>query len=243
MKPTQSSSENSLLVFGAHPDDIEFGCGGIIARESQTGRSVHLIVCSKGEAASSGSAEQREQESLEAARLLGASCEFIHLNGDAKLELRNSHTIKIARLIRQYKPSTVLATTFVENQHPDHWRLGHIVRDAARVARYGGLDELIDLEAHAIQQLFFYAVTPDGEPKDTVPVLIDISAPELISTWTAAMYAHKSQTVTRDYIDLQLTRARLWGTRAGVEYASPLFSNDPLVFHSISQAGRGARHY
>ena len=243
MTPTPNSSENSVLVFGAHPDDIEFGCGAVIAREVQTGRSVYMLICSKGEAGTSGSAEQRAQESLEAARVLGAQCQFVELDGDAKLQLRNEHTMKIARIIRQIKPATVLATSRVDNQHPDHARLGQIVRDASRAARYGGLADLIDLEPHTIEQLFYYAVTPDGEPKDELPILIDISAPEIISSWTAAMNAHQSQAGTRNYIDLQLTRARLWGARAGVEYAAALFSNDPLIFYSLSDAGRGVRHF
>ena len=62
-----------------------------------------------------------------------------------------------------------------------------LVRDAARLARYGGLKELRRQPPHAIEQLFFYAVTPEAEPRDITPVLIDVSAPEIIAAWTAAM--------------------------------------------------------
>jgi LmbE family N-acetylglucosaminyl deacetylase len=100
-----------LLVFGAHPDDIEFGCGGVIARETRAGRPTHFVVCSRGEAGSHGTPAQRTAESKKAAALLGATIEFIHLDGDAHLELRASHTIKLARLIRQTQPGVVLAPT------------------------------------------------------------------------------------------------------------------------------------
>src|SRR5579883_2465418 len=106
MKPTQKSTNNGLLVFGAHPDDIEFGCGGIIVREAQTGRSVNLVVCSKGEAGTNGTAAQRESESLAAAQLLGVSCQFIEFDGDSKLEFKKTHVLKIAQIIRQLKPAT-----------------------------------------------------------------------------------------------------------------------------------------
>jgi hypothetical protein len=47
----------------------------------------------------------------------------------------------------------------VDNQHPDHGRLGRLVRDVARLARYGGLPELRDSPPHSIKQLFFYVLT------------------------------------------------------------------------------------
>ena len=48
-----------LLAFGAHPDDIEFGCGGVIAKETRAGRAAHFVICSRGEAASHGTPKQR----------------------------------------------------------------------------------------------------------------------------------------------------------------------------------------
>jgi len=117
------------------------------------------------------------------------------------------------------------------------------VRDAARLARYGGVSELRDQPPHSIDHLFFYAVTPEAEPTDLPRLLIDISAPELVTAWTAAMQAHVSQARSRDYVELQLARARLNGLRAGVEHAVPLFPNDPLLITSLAQVGRGARQF
>ncbi|MCC6980711.1 MAG: PIG-L family deacetylase [Candidatus Melainabacteria bacterium] len=232
-----------ILAFGAHPDDIEFGCGGVIAAETQAGRKAHFAICSLGEAASNGTPELRAAESRAASELLGATCEFVQLDGDGKLEIRASHAIELAQIIRKIRPSAVLATTWCDNQHPDHARLGQLARDAARLARYGGLEELKGLEPHAIEQLFFYAVTPEGEPPNVAPILIDISATDVINAWQAAMSAHVTQAATRDYIDLQLNRARLWGARAGVAYATALFPNEPLLFQSLRQVGKGARQF
>ena len=238
-----NSSQVSILVFGAHPDDIEYGCGAVVASETMSGRSVHLVVCSRGEAGTNGTPAQREAESTDAARMLGASIEFLELDGDAHLEMRVEHAIRFARIIRRLRPQTVLATTCMENQHPDHSRLGQLVRDAARIARYGGMKELLDQEAHAIEQLLYYAVTPEAVPRDINPIFIDISAPDVMSRWTSAMEAHKSQAATRNYIDLQLTRASLFGAQAGVEFATALYPNDPLVFGSLAQTGKGARRF
>ena len=226
MKPTLKSPDRApLLAFGAHPDDIEFGCGGVIASETHAGRKVHFVVCSRGEAGTHGTPRQRVAEAKKSAGLLGASIEFIELDGDAHLELRAAHATKLAEIIRCVCPGTVLAPSLVENQHPDHGRLGKLVRDAARLARFGGLKELRGAPPHAIKQLFFYAVTPEAEPTNITPILVDISAPELVTAWTAAMKAHATQVSARNYIELQLVRARLLGARSGVGHAIALFPN------------------
>ncbi len=187
--------------------------------------------------------KQRTAEAKKAAALLGATLEFLELDGDSHLEMRSAHAMKLAKIIRQLRPEIVLAPSPVENQHPDHSRLGKLVRDAARLARYGGLKELRRHPPHVVGQLFFYAVTPEAEPPDITPVLIDVSAPEIIAAWTAAMQAHASQTSARNYIELQFTRARLLGLRAGTGHAIALFPNEPLVFDSLTATGRGARRF
>ena len=245
MKPALKSKTDlaPLLVFGAHPDDIEFGCGGVIAREAQTGRKIYFVICSRGEAGSYGTPKLRTAEAKNAAAILGATVEFIKLDGDSHLEIRAAHAIELAKIIRRIRPNILLAPSIVENQHPDHWRLGKLVRDAARLARFGGLHELRAQKPHAIGQLFFYAVVPEAEPRDISPVLIDVSAPEIISAWTNAMNAHASQTSARNYVELQLTRARLLGARAGVDFAVALFPSEPLVFDSLAHTSRGARKF
>lgn len=241
MKPTADAAP--LVAFGAHPDDIEFGCGGVIARETQAGRNVHFVVCSRGEAATNGTPTTRTREARRAAALLGASLEFVELGGDAHIEVRPAHAIKLAALIRRLQPGVVLAPSLGENQHPDHSRLGQLVRDASRLARYGGVKELSHAKPHAIGQLFFYSVTPDAEPSDLGRVLVDVSAPGVVATWTAAMEAHASQLVTRRYVELQLTRARLNGLRAGVEHAVALFPNDPILVTELATLEQGARRF
>jgi len=243
MKPTQSSLPDtpSVLAFGAHPDDIEFSCGGVIAQETRAGRTAHFVVCSRGEAATHGPPEQRVVEAQRAAALLGATIEFVELDGDSHLEVRAAHAITLAGVLRRVRPGTVLAPSLVENQHPDHWRLGRLVCDAARLARFGGVRELTGSPPHRIAQLLFYALTPEAEPDNISPVLIDISRPEIVAAWVAAMEAHASQTSARSYVEVQLTRARLRGLGAAVEYATALFPADPLVFSSLSGLGRGPR--
>ncbi len=178
-----------------------------------------------------------------ARRALGASLELIELDGDAHLEEKAAHSIRLAGVIRRLRPAIVLAPTPVENQHPDHYRLGRLVRDAARIARYGGVAELRELPPHYIEQLYFYATSPAAEPREVSPVLVDVSAPEILAAWTAAMQAHATQVKARAYVEMQLTRARLNGLRAGVGHAIALYPNDPPVVDSLARLGRNASRF
>lgn len=241
MKPITEAAP--LLAFGAHPDDIEFGCGGVIAREAQSGRKIHFVVCSRGEAGTNGTPAQRTREAKRAATLLGATIEFLDLGGDAHFEVRAKYAVALAAVIRRTRPAVLLAPSVVPNQHPDHVVLGELVRNAARLARYGGLKELRRARPHAIGQLFFYAVTAEAEPADLGRVLVDVSTVAVIEAWKAAMNAHASQMRTRNYAELQITRARLNGLRAGVGHAIPLFPSDALVVDSLAVLERAARRF
>jgi LmbE family N-acetylglucosaminyl deacetylase len=243
MKPSPKfqPEPDTILAVGAHPDDIEFGCGGVIARETQAGRAAHFVVCSRGEAGSNGTPAQRVREARAAAKLLGATIEFVDLGGDAHIEANVARTLKLAAIIRRWRPAVVLAPTTEENQHPDHVAVGRMVRDATRLARYGGVKELKRRPAHAVGQLLFYAVTNEPAAADRPAVWLDVSGAGGI--WHGAMQAHASQMRTRNYAELQLARARLHGLRFGVELAIPLFPNDPLVFDGLKQLGRAARRY
>jgi N-acetylglucosamine malate deacetylase 1 len=245
MKPMSNPRPEpaSLLAFGCHPDDVEFGCGGVVALESRAGRPAHVVVCSRGESASHGTPEERLEECRAGARALGATLELIELDGDARLEEKAAHAIRLAGVIRRLRPATVLAPTPVENQHPDHYRLGRLVRDAARIARYGGVAELRELAPHAIEQLFFYSMAPGAEPRDISPILVDVSEPEILASWTAAMGAHATQVKARAYVEMQLTRARVNGLRAGVGHAIALYPNDPPVIDALSRLGRNASRF
>lgn len=244
MKPTPKSPSElaPLLVVAAHPDDIEFGAGGVVAAETQQGRSVHLVVCSHGESGSNGTAEGRTMEAETAAAKLGASLEFLELGGDANIENTRAGARRIAAIIRRVKPGILLTLTTEENQHPDHPAVGRMTRDAARLARFGGVKELLDQAPHKITQLFYFAVTPSAIPPGISPVLYRLSS-EDVEVWREAMRAHASQMKTRDYVSLQVARAQQLGLTCGAEYAIALYPNDPLVFGSLADLSGSSREF
>jgi LmbE family N-acetylglucosaminyl deacetylase len=199
------------------------------------------VICSRGEAATHGTPVERTAEAQKSAEMLGATAEFLKFEGDAHLEVRAAHALKLAGIIRAVRPAIVLAPSLVNNQHPDHSRLGQLALDATRLARFGGVPELRAAAPHVIEHLFFYAVGPEAEPQDLARVFFDVSAPEILKAWQSAMEAHASQMLTRNYVEIQLTRARLNGLRAGTGHAIALFPSEPLVLESLGQLRRAGR--
>ena len=235
-----SESPLRILAVGAHPDDIEFGCGGVLLAEAARGARISLCVCSRGESGTNGTPPEREAETRNAAQLLGASLEFLDLGGDCQIEASPAHALRIARRIRATNPNVLLAPVTSPNQHPDHAAVGALCRDAARLARYGGIDALRDSPAHAVDHCFGYAVTPGAEPSSNgIALRVDISAH--LARWIELMECHQSQLRTRRYIDLQTARARLLGVEAGVEYAQALFPADDLLIETLTDMPRSVR--
>ena len=104
-RDAKATTFTPLLAFGAHPDDIEFASGAVIARETRAGRAAHFVVCSHGEAGSYGTPKHRIAEAKKSAALLGATIEFLELDGDAHLEVRAVHAIKLAAIFRRFRPN------------------------------------------------------------------------------------------------------------------------------------------
>ncbi len=222
-------SQLALLAVGAHPDDIEFGCGGILLAEADRGCAIALCVCSRGEAGTNGTPDEREAEARQAAKLIGAPIEFLDFGGDCRLDLSASNSLAIARMIRKVRPQVLLSPTAGGDQHPDHMIVSQLCRTAARLARYRGVEGLREMQAHAISHHLEYAITPGAEaPNDRLRVCVDISSH--YERWVELMNCHQTQLRTRRYLELQTARARLLGLTSGVEYAQALFpSNDLLV--------------
>ena len=227
-------SRARILAFGAHPDDIEFGCGGVLLAEAARGKDIHLYVCSRGESASNGTPAEREAEARAAAALLGATLKFLDLGGDSHIAENVANRIAIARAIRAVRPEILLAPTPLPDQHPDHTAVGRLCLDAMRLARYGGIAALRDLPPHAVGHYFAYAVTPGAEPpRECGAVNVDISL--YFKRWVQLMECHQTQLRTRDYIELQTARARLLGVQAGVDHAQALFMSDHLLVKTLAE--------
>lgn len=228
-----------ILAIGAHPDDVEFGCAPILIKEAKKGNQIKILALSRGEAGTKGTPKIREQESREAAKIIGAKIEFLDFGGDCHIQNIPANTFVIAKYIREFKPDIILAPSPEENQHPDHSTAGKITRDAARFARFGGLAELKNLPVHKITALYFYPVTQDfGQRPD---IVIDIS--EVYDQWMQAIAAHQSQMRGKEYDNLLRARAHSLGASIGVNFAQGLWVNEPVRLGGISDITLSSRNY
>jgi len=229
-----SDSKLRILGVGAHPDDLEFGCGGVLLAEAARGSEISLCICSRGEAGSNGAPNEREAEARSVAQILGAKIDFLEMGGDAHLEICAVNNIAIARQIRIARPDVLLSPVASPDQHPDHIVVSHLCRNAVRLARYGGLAELRDLSPHRIRRHLEYAITPSAESgQEQRTIRVDIS--EYFARWVELMECHQTQLRTRPYIELQTARARLLGLESGVEYAQALYAPDAFLIKNFSE--------
>jgi LmbE family N-acetylglucosaminyl deacetylase len=133
-----------VLAVGAHPDDIEFGCGATLARWASVGTSVHLLVLTDGSKGTWDASadlrqlvERRREEQRAAARALGAeSVQFLDFV-DGELEAGRAERAAVCEIIRSLRPDTVLGHDPWKRYrlHPDHRRAGELLVDAIVAAR------------------------------------------------------------------------------------------------------------
>ena len=118
-----------ILVFGAHPDDAELGAGATIAKEIAQGKKVGVIDLTRGELGTRGTAEIRDSEAAQAAKILGLTIRENMGFADGFFRNDREHQLAIIQKVRQYRPDIVLCNA-VEDRHIDHARGSTLVSDA-----------------------------------------------------------------------------------------------------------------
>jgi bacillithiol biosynthesis deacetylase BshB1 len=127
-----------ILAFGAHPDDVELGCGGTIAKEISEGKKVGIIDLTRGELGTRGTAEIRDIESKNASKILGVSVRENLNFKDGFFVNDQFHQLKVIECIRKYKPEIVLCNA-QDDRHIDHPKGAKLVSDSCFLS---GLDKV-----------------------------------------------------------------------------------------------------
>ena len=177
---SRKSQRRRVLVISAHPDDVDFGCGGTLAKWAREGAEVFYAICTNGDKGTDDPtlpchtlALLREKEQRAAARVVGAQEITFLRKTDGELQYSLEFKGELVRVIRQYRPHILFthdpANRAFDNQyifHSDHRTVGELVFDAAYPAALnrnyypGHLAE--GLSPHAVSEIYFFATAqPD----------------------------------------------------------------------------------
>ncbi|MCD8454640.1 bacillithiol biosynthesis deacetylase BshB1 [Tenacibaculum finnmarkense genomovar ulcerans] len=118
-----------ILAFGAHPDDVELGCGATIAKEIASGKKVGIIDLTRGELGTRGSAELRDIEAKNAAAILGVSVRENLGFADGFFKNDKEHQLAVIKMLRKYQPDIVLCNA-IDDRHIDHPKGSDLVSNA-----------------------------------------------------------------------------------------------------------------
>ncbi len=155
-----------MLAFGAHPDDVEIGMGGTIAKYAQQGYDIGICDLTLAELSSNGTVHIRQQEAKRAADILGVRTRIQLKLPDRGLTIQKEHIDPIVTVIRTYRPRIVFAP-YWEDRHPDHGQCAKLVEEAvfsAAIRRYG------ELPPHRVQAVYFYMINGFHRPHFVVDI-------------------------------------------------------------------------
>ena len=226
-----------ILAFGAHPDDVELGCGGTISKQVNLGSKIGIVDLTRGELGTRGSAEIRDKEAALAAQILGV--EFRHNMGfkDGFFQNDETHQMELVKIIREYRPRIVLANA-VSDRHPDHKKGSELVSTACFLA---GLPKIkTGQEAWRPDVVYHYIQFEEIEPN----FVVDVS--DFMSIKMEAVKAFRSQffdasskepeTIisSQEFLDSVYYRAANLGRLSRVKFAEGFTTEKLLVSESLT---------
>jgi bacillithiol biosynthesis deacetylase BshB1 len=228
-----------VLAFGAHPDDIELGCGGLLAKLSHERVSFGMVDLTRGEMGTRGTVEERAKEAATAAQILHAQFRVNLEIPDTNIVDTQENRKKIIRLIRLAQPEVVLLPHPID-RHPDHAHCSNLVKASAFYAGVNKIASEKGIPAHRPSKLLYYMISTPFEPT----LYVDIS--ETFELKIAALKAHASQFFnesyqaeetyisSKNYFESIETRAKYFGWHAGVTFAEPFYCEQKPIIKNIS---------
>lgn len=223
-----------LLVFGPHPDDLEIGLAGTIARHAADGGRVGLCDLTAGELGSNGTPDGRRGEALEAAAVLGAA--WRENLGWPDGGITADHVRPAAEFIRRHRPS-VVAVPYWDDRHPDHVAASRVLQEA--VFRAGLRRYAADGEAWRVDWICYYFINQSATPSFVVDVSAHYAAKR------AALACHRSQftpsgpgavptrLTASSFQQLIESRDSQFGAQIGVAFAEGVIVREPVERPSL----------
>jgi bacillithiol biosynthesis deacetylase BshB1 len=225
-----------VLFFGAHPDDVEWGVGGIALLLKQRGVSFAVVDLTRGELGSRGVPEQRKNEAAVAAEFMGAGARENLELPDGGVQDTPAHRFLIAQTIRRHRPKLVVAPLW-EDRHPDHAAAGLMVRNSALYCTLKKADDVNP--PHRPNAFLYYPL------HKTASAAFVVDTSEVFVRKLELLRLHHSQfgkTAEEfgvlaqglgDYLYGLETRDRHYGSQVGVRYGEALIAEGPVKLRGM----------
>ena len=221
-----------LLAIGPHPDDIEIGIGGLVAKHAALGHRVGLCDLTAGEMGSNGTVEERLAESEAAREVLGAGWRINLRLPDRAIGTDREHLRRVASFIRRARPR-VVAIPYWADRHPDHVAASHLLTEAIFSAGLRRFEA--DGDAWKAESVCYYFIN-DAVPPSFV---VDVSDHYDIKRIALACHATQFQPPAADAVPTRLTaptfrqliesRDAQFGALAGVAFAEGIVIKQPVL--------------
>ena len=224
------------LAIGAHPDDVELGCGGTLLKLVSLGYRVGVLDMARGEMGTRGSAEIRAREASAASQEMKLTVRDNLELPDGHIWLNEESRLKMVRKIRLYRPRLVL-THYWEDPHPDHVHTCQIVREGAHVAGLAKYDPDSGQERFRPQAIAHFMF-----PRTAVPTfVVDITAfaeqkRRAILCYGSQLFDPSSKEPEtalsgEGFLRRVEARQRFYGSLIAVEHAEGLIVREALNVH------------
>lgn len=200
------SKKQSVIAFGAHPDDLEIGMGGTLAKLARLGYDVNLVIATLPNFVKTDIKEQRRIEATMSAKTLGCrSPQFLDLSPD-EITIGRKFVTMIDEIINKHKPEAVF-TQWIGDSHQDHQALTRAVIAASRDSN----------------NLFMYETTiPGGLTENAFRPQLYVDITETLEVKSNALDCFHSQKNNRCgnlWIDAVVGRCSYRGYQMNVKYA------------------------
>lgn len=215
-----SAMPADVLLFGAHPDDVEWGAGGTALLLRDKGIPLAIVDLTNGEMGSRGTARQRKIEAGLAADVLGAARENLNLPDCGLVDTPENRKLA-ASAIRRYRPRLVLAPLW-EDRHPDHAATGLIVQNCRLFCVLKTLDD--PNPPHRPAAFLFYPIHTFHQPA----FIVDTSTVFERKLDLLRVFGSQFVGTAGDFLFGLESRDRYYGSLIGARHGEAFVSDQPI---------------
>ena len=225
-----------ILVFGAHPDDVELGCGGTILKHVKQGYKVGIIDLTRGELGTRGTKETRSDETENSTKILGVLLRDNMGFKDGFFQNDGSHKMELIKKIREYKPEIVI-TNAPTDRHPDHGRSSDLTINACFLAGLEKIETGQDVwrPKHIYHYIQFNTILPDFVIDITEEIDEKLESVLCYKTQFYNPESEETETIisSEDFLESVKYRSKDLGRQSDCKYAEGFITNQTLKVNSL----------